>query len=42
MDADHVTAWSKGGATDIQIARCYVRHTIEQKEINNIISFNRH
>ena len=25
-----------------QIARCYVRHTIEQKEINNIISFNRH
>ncbi len=42
MDADHVTAWSKGGATDISNCQMLCKtHNQEQKEINNI-SFNRH
>ncbi len=36
MDADHVAAWSKGGATDIKNCEMYVRHTIGQKEIAKV------
>ena len=34
MDADHVTAWSKGGERILVIVKCFVKHIIGQKEIN--------
>lgn len=37
MDADHVTAWSKGGATDQKIVRCCARLIIGQKEIGKLL-----
>ena len=36
MDADHVLAWSKGEATNIKIAKCYVKATILRKGIDNL------
>jgi len=38
VDADYVTAWSKGGLTDIIIAKCHANHTIKQRAISDIVS----
>lgn len=43
MDADHVTAWSKGALLILAIARCFARHIIGQREIyrRNFLNYKR-
>ena len=36
MDADHVTAWSKGGETSIENCRCSARRTTGQRGTDNL------
>lgn len=36
MDANHVLAWSKGEATNIKIAKCYIKDIIVRKGIDNL------
>lgn len=39
MDADHVTAWSKGGQPAWKIVRCFVKPIIVQREIGESVLF---
>ena len=36
MDADHVTAWSKGGATDLSNPRCRARRITAPRAIGSL------
>lgn len=38
MDADHVSAWSKGEQQTLKIVRCFVKLIIEPKVIDRIIA----